>query len=204
VKPLRILLQNLAVLALFVLALLAYGWWRSNPEWVDRELPVHYPEAPVRGVLGEPAESGGVEVMVASLERGRSMEGTSGLVLSSRARIDALTDFVTLELQVGNGSATPVSLDWYGTGQRADLLLGARRPSPVTALPLLPDDLLRLGLEPLPPRVIEPGESVSGAMVYPIKRHAGELALAILPARFLTADGHSLSSFEIDLEAPSR
>jgi hypothetical protein len=201
--PIRILLQNLAVLGLFVLALLVYGWWRA-PAWLDRELPVHFPEAPARGGLGEPVEAGGVVVTVASFERRRSMEGTGDLVLSSRAMIDGLTDFVTLEVRVDNGSSEPVSFDWYGEGQRADVLLGARRPSPVTALPLLPSDLRRLGLEPLPAVVLEPGESASGAMVYPLNRQAAELALAILPARFLTAEGHSLPSFEIDLETPGR
>jgi hypothetical protein len=57
--PIRILLQNLAVLGLFILALLAYGWWRSNPDWRDRDLPVHYSEAPARGGLAEAVESGG-------------------------------------------------------------------------------------------------------------------------------------------------
>jgi hypothetical protein len=204
VKPFSILLQNLAVLGLFVLALLAYGWWRSNPAWLDRELPVHFPEAPARGALGENVEASGVVVTVDSFERRRSMDGTGGLVLSSRARIDSLTDFVTLELRIDNGSGEPISLDWYGEGQRADVLLGARRPSPVTALPLLPNDLRRLGLEPLPPEVLEPGESVFGAMVYPLNRHASELVLALLPAHHLTAGGHSLPSFEIDLETPGR
>jgi hypothetical protein len=61
-----------------------------------------------------------------------------------------------------------------------------------------------MGLEPLPARVLEPGESVSGVMVYPVNRHASELVLALLPAHHLTAGGHSLPSFEIDLEEPRR
>ncbi|MEX2542194.1 MAG: hypothetical protein WD314_10295 [Trueperaceae bacterium] len=204
-KPFSIILQNLAVLAVFVLALVGYGLWRSDARLVDRDLPVHYPEAPARGALGEVVESAGVTVTVLSAERRRSSEGTGGLVLSSRAKIDDLTDFVTVTVAVSNGSDEPVSLDYYGTGQRADVLLGARKPAPRAALPLLPNDVRRMGAaEPLPARVLEPGESVSGSLVYPVNRQASELALAILPARSLTATGHTLPSFEIDLEPPSR
>jgi hypothetical protein len=201
-RTFRVLLQNLAVLALFIAGLLAYGWWRSDPSIVDRDLPVHYPEEPARGTLGEPVTATGVTVTVTGVERRRSTEGTGGLELSSRARIGRLTDFFTVTLEIHNRGIEPVSLDYYGAGQRADILLGARKPvPPTTSPPLLPRDLERIGgLVPLPSTVLEPGESISGSLLYPINRQARDLTLAILPAHFLTAGGHTVPSFEIDLE----
>jgi hypothetical protein len=201
VRTFKLLLQNLAVLALFALALLAYGWWRSDPGIVDRALPVHYPQEPARGSLGEPVTAHGVTVLVTSFDRRRSTEGTAGLELSSRARIGSLVDFVIVNVEFRNDGSEPVSLDYYGSAQRADLLLGARRPVPPTvSLPLLPRDLESIGgLEPLPSRVLEPGETIAGSLIYPLNRHARDLAFAVLPAYFLTANGASVPSFEIDL-----
>lgn len=196
-----VLLQNVAVLALFVLAVVLYGWWRGDESLVDREPRFRYQSPPTVGVLGEEVEAGGVSVNVISFERQRSTLGTDGLRLSSRARVDNLTDLVAVELRVQNGSDVEVSFDYHGTAQRADLRLGARRPSPRTALPLLPEDVKAIGRwVPLPSEVLQPGDELSGTLVYPMNRHAHDLVLAILPERFLTADGPSLPSFEIALE----
>lgn len=200
-KTLMVLLQNLGVLVLFVLAILLYGWWQGDERQIDRELKVRYQGTPTAGVLGEDVEADGLSVMVVSFDRQRSTSGTAGVTLSSRARIDNLTDLVAVELRVRNRSDEDVSFDYHGRGQRADVRLGARRPSPRTSLPLLPEDVNALGRwEPLPSQVLQPGEEVSGTLVFPMHRHAFDLALAIVPERFLTASGPDLPSFEIDLE----
>lgn len=200
-RVLTVLLQNLAVLAVFVLAVVLYGWWRGDENLVDRELKVRYQGTPAMGVLGEEVETEGVSVTVVSFERQRSTSVAAGVRLSSRARVDNLTDLVAVELRVRNRSDEEVSLDYHGTGQRADVRLGARRPSPRTALPLLPQDVRAIGRwEPLPSRVLQPGEEMSGALVFPMNRHAHDLALALVPERFLTAAEPDLPSFEISLE----
>lgn len=177
------LLGNLAVLLALALLAGVYVLWQRDPARVDRELPLFLPAELVRGQAGEAVRAGPLAVTVEPLERVASVPAAEGLRLGTRARPGRTTDYVSVRLVVRNDGGRAFSFDYYGMGQRAELWLGARRPSPRATAPVTPREAEALtGRAALPAGPLPPGGSLEGVVVFAVSRAAEELSVLVLPA----------------------
>lgn len=179
----RFLLANLAVVLLLAALVALFVLWRSDPDRVDRSLPLFLPEVVVRGAAGEAVRAGTLVVTVEPLWRAPSLERAEGLRLGARARPERTRDYVALRLTLRNDGPEAMSLDWIGQGQRAELWLGTRRPTPRALAPVTPQEAALLAAAPaLPDATLPPGGTLAGVVVFPVSRAARELSVLLLPA----------------------
>ena len=193
------LLGNLGALAICALVMLAPFLFFYRPDQINRSFPVNLPEGRAVGVMGETLVSEGLELRVVSLERIPS-EQLDDLNVTARSRPDKATDYVVLFINVTNTSSEPKSLHYDSLESNVEFLLGARRPTPDVMLASFPRDAEAITGEPaLPSRALEPGETVSGTLVFPTNQAAKELSLLVVPNRYRSVEG-TVSTFEVSLD----
>ncbi|CAN5834588.1 hypothetical protein BH24DEI2_BH24DEI2_19780 [soil metagenome] len=193
------LVGNLGALGLIALIALGHFFMFYRPALINRAFPVTLPQNHAVGSFGEPVSSHGLKLYVTSMTTVKSAELPSSARLSSRAQSALTPLYLVLETSVSNTTSEPVTFQYYGVGQKLELRLGARRPQPTVFLPTLPRDAeVITGETPLPSRLLEPGETVSGVIAFTLNQVARDLSLLVIPKAQEDAD--KLPSFEIGLE----
>ena len=198
----QFLLANVGAAGLFALIALAYFLLLYRPGLINRDFPVTLPENRTLGTLGETLVNKGLELRVEDVERLPSMQFADTVRAASRAKPDRLTDYVIVLVSLHNLSDEPKTLQYYGSGQDIEFLLGTRRPSPDVKLAALPRETASIVQgEALTGGGLAPGKQVSGYLVFPTNKGAKELSLLVIPNRYRSVDAE-LSTFEVRLEPP--
>lgn len=197
----QFLLANIGAAGLFALIALAYFLLFYRPGLINRDFPVALPENRSVGTLGETLVNRGLELRVESVERLPSMQFADTVKAASRAKPDRLTDYVIVLVSLHNLSDEPKTLQYYGSGQDIEFLLGTRRPSPDVKLAALPGETASIVQgEALPRGELASGERASGYLVFPTNKGAKDLSLLVIPNRYRRLDAE-FSTFEVSLEA---
>lgn len=196
----QFLLSGLGVIGVFASIALAYFLLFYRPNLINRAFPLTLPENRTEGVLGETLANDGLELRVESLERLPSTDFADTVRATSRAKPDRMTDYVIVFVSLRNNSKHPKTLQYYGSGQDIEFLLGARRPFPDVMLAAHPRETASIVQgEALRGGDLASDKEASGYLVFPTNQAAKELSLLVIPNRYRKVE-KSLSTFEVALE----
>lgn len=195
-KILRILLNNLLVIAVIAAGVMAIRVWWGNPN-ANSELPISLPQDRAQGRQGEALQYKQLELLVSEARLIASSSIPDSVSLSYSADQSNHSHYLIVDISARNLSDIPTAFEYYGANARVQLMLGIKYPFPNLVTALHPRDATKITSNKiLNNEPISANETHSGSVVFALPSKQRDYSFIVVGAEWQTM---SLPSFEIAL-----